>query len=108
MARRHLTLGNAVGDTGGVESQILTTGEMPSRSIYYATSSLTNHIGSNTGAAGYYPATSAATWNSGGGTAQNNLQPSLIILPCIRYEPVAATVAAAASQAQMESAQFIV
>lgn len=98
------TLGNAVGDTGGTETNTLTTDEMPSRSIYYATSSLTNHIGSNTGAAGYYPATSAATWNSGGGQAQNNMQPSMVVLRCIRYEPVATSTATAADQTAQEAA----
>jgi len=98
------TLGNAVGDTGGEEDHTITTTELPANTINYSTATLTNHIGSNTGAAGYYPALNAATWNSNGGGAANIMQPSNVVLMCIQYQPNATTAASAASQAEMEAA----
>jgi microcystin-dependent protein len=98
------TLGNSVGDTGGEEDHTITTGELPGNTINYSTATLTNHIGSNTGAAGYLPALNAAVWNSNGGGAANVIQPSAVVLMCIKAEPDASATASAASQAEMETA----
>ena len=98
------TLGNAVGDTGGEEDHTITTTELPANTINYSTATLTNHIGSNTGAAGYYPALNAAVWNSNGGGAANIIQPSVVVLMCIAYQANVVADATAASQAEMEAA----
>jgi len=98
------TLGNSVGDTGGEEDHTITTTELPANTINYSAATLTNHIGSNTGGAGYYPALNVATWNSNGGGAANIMQPSNVVLMCIQYQPNATTAASAASQADMETA----
>jgi len=96
-------LGNSVGDPGGTEGVTLVTDDIPAV-FPYTNGGITNQLNSNTGAAGYVPATGSASWTAPLGNAHNNIQPSLVILPCIRFEGVAATVAVSASQAQMEAA----
>lgn len=77
------TLGNAVGNTGGSETHVLTDAELSANAIYN-TSSLVNHLEANTGAAGYAPASSSASWTKGSGTAHNIMQPSAVVLRCIK------------------------
>jgi microcystin-dependent protein len=96
------TLGNAVGDTGGAETHTLTTGEMPAHTHNWGGIQSQGFSGGNTIFA--TSGSGSTTTSTGGGGAHDNIQPSLVILPCIRFEPVAATVAAAASQSQMEAA----
>jgi len=95
------TLGNSVGDTGGSETHTLTTAEMPA---HIHPNVIAGVGGGDSLVSGSGTAVGGNTGSTGGDTAHTIMQPSLVMLPCIRYEAVAATVAVAATQAQMESA----
>lgn len=95
-------LGNAVGDTGGAETHLLTTAQMPSTSTTNATPSSINVV-SNTGVASYVPQ-SGTPWAAGGNQAHNIIQPSAVVLMCIAYQANVVADATAASQAEMETA----
>jgi microcystin-dependent protein len=78
------TLANTVGSTGGSETHVLTTPEMPAH---------THTTGMNVGSSGggqptrdsNVNSTSAiATSSTGGGGAHNNMQPSLVLMFCIK------------------------
>lgn len=94
-------LGNSVGDTGGAETVTLTTTEIPAHTHPDVIAGVG---GADSLVAGSGTAVGGSTGSTGGGAAHNNMQPSIVILPCIRYEGVAATVAVTASQTQMEAA----
>lgn len=72
-----------VGSVGGQETHTLTTTEMPAHTHgvpFSATSGLAGGPNYNlTGAAG------ATTTSAGGGGAHNNMQPSAVVLWCIKY-----------------------
>lgn len=80
------TLANTVGSTGGEETHLLTTAEMPSHS--HALSDGQSPMSSAGGVAfgstgGNMGITSIA--NAGGGGAHNNMQPSIVVYKCIKY-----------------------
>lgn len=97
------TLGNSVGDTGGAEDVTLVSANMPNGTPTNTANSGGINVVSNSGAASYVPQ-SASPYSDGSDTAHNNIQPSIVVLRCIRYEPVAVTTATAATQANQESA----
>ena len=97
------TLGNAVGDTGGNETVTLATGNMPAGVPVTSGTSGGINVVSNTGTASYVPR-NTSPYSSGSGTATNIMQPSMVALRCIRFAAVAATVAVAATQTEMEAA----
>jgi len=78
------TLGNAVGNTGGAETVTLAQANLPVGTAFTATAIVT-HNSANTGAAGFVPA-SGSSWGTGSATALNNIQPSAIVLKCIKYQ----------------------
>jgi len=97
------TLGNAVGDTGGAETVTLANGNMPAGVPITSGASGGKNVVSNTGTASYVPQNSSP-YSGGSGTATNIMQPSMVALRCIRFAAVAATVAGAATQTEMEAA----
>lgn len=76
------TLGNAVGNTGGAETHTLITTEIPSHNHTIPDAANAGQPGSGvfvrsgTTTAGY----------TGGDGAHNNIQPSAIVLKCIKYQ----------------------
>lgn len=97
------TLGNAVGDTGGAEDYTLAESNMPDGvPVTTAVSSGINVV-SNTGVASYVPKASSPYTNAGNAPI-DIIQPSMVGLMCIQYQPNATTDASAASQAEMEAA----
>lgn len=75
------TLANTVGATGGAETVALAGANMPS-TVGVCSSTITNTgvaAGGATNVAG-----TGGTWSAGSGTAINNLQPSMVLLSCIR------------------------
>lgn len=77
------TLGNAVGNVGGAETHTLSIAELAAH-----THGNTNGAGDGAGGAGGNFASSAnngQTASTGSNTAHNNMQPSIIVLPCIKY-----------------------
>lgn len=96
------TLGNAVGDTGGAETHTLIVDEIPAHTHTYggtqSQGTTSGNIILSTGGSAF------VSGSTGGGSAHNIMQPSMVGLCCIRYEPVAVTTATAANQADQESA----
>jgi microcystin-dependent protein len=82
------TLGNAVGNTGGAETVTLTLTESPAHQHVPNTGTNFMATGGVGFASGAYLALQQATnTNSqGGGGAHNNIQPSAIVLKCIKYQ----------------------
>ena len=85
------TLGNAVGNTGGAETHTLATGELPSHT--HSVTGVNDAVALRAGTAGgaSWPAGGFAivaipnaTGAAGSGTAHNNLQPSAVVLTCIK------------------------
>jgi microcystin-dependent protein len=76
------SLGNAVGNTGGAESHTIANANLPT-GCPYTTGSTVTHVSSNTGAAGFVPA-SGSTWSYGSATAISNFQPSSVVLKIIK------------------------
>ena len=80
------TLGNLVGNTGGAETHTLTIAEMPAH-----THSLENVISrindAESGSLSGNPwSTQRDTGSTGGGDPHSIIQPSVVVLPCIRYQ----------------------
>lgn len=80
------TLGNTVGSTGGAETHTLQTTEIPSHTHTYSQASsgaqfTTGGVNALTNAAGNPGQTSGST---GGGGSHNNMQPSIVVLSCIK------------------------
>jgi microcystin-dependent protein len=78
------TLANSVGSTGGAETHTLITAEMPSH-----THTLTANVSlsSSFGAGGNNAAVNSSaptTSSTGGDGAHNNMQPSAVMLKCIK------------------------
>lgn len=73
------TLGSTVGSTGGTETVTIAAANLPSNMIKGSVSVLGSAAGAQT-----VPDASALTANPGGGTAINNLQPSLVMMMIIR------------------------
>jgi|GEM_PF-2593356 len=97
------TIGNAVGDTGGAETVTLATTNMPGGVPINASTSGGINVVSNTGTASYVPK-SGTPYSGGASTAVNITQKSMVVLRCIRYEPVATSTATASNQASQETA----
>jgi microcystin-dependent protein len=80
------TLGNAVADVGGAESVVLTGGNMPN-TVPVATTTSSQILAASTAGGAHVPAVnSSETFGSGSNTAHNNIQPSAIVLKCIKYQ----------------------
>ena len=81
------TLGNAVGNTGGAETHTLAVSEMPSHS-HSLSSGGTNIWADGTtftiGTTGPAVLRVGTLQNTGGGGSHNNLQPSAVVLTCIK------------------------
>lgn len=76
------TLGSAVGNTGGAETNTLTTAEMPSHS--HTITSAGSTFGGNITQTGVNSGSAYTTSSTGGGGAHNNMQPSLIVAYIIK------------------------
>ena len=89
------TLGNAVADVGGAEDVTLTTAQLPSHTHGLSNGAFVNSretgtdytSGTNTirGTVNNTNTTSASG-SAGSGNAHNNIQPSAIVLKCIKYQ----------------------
>jgi len=85
------TLGNAVGNTGGEETHILITAEMPAHTHTPQTLGSAQAGADNSGApvdanTGYSTGrVSSATSSTGGDGAHNNIQPSIVMMTIIKY-----------------------
>lgn len=78
------TLGNAVGNVGGAETVALTTAQLAAHAHLYGGAQAQGFTSGNS-----IIATSgsiASTQNAGSGSAHNNMQPSAVVLKCIKYQ----------------------
>ena len=78
-------LANTVGATGGEETHLLTTTELPAQTHQYT---VTTYPSTTSATGGNPDGTSGGvttTGSTGGGTAHNNMQPSLVMLMIIKY-----------------------
>ena len=80
------TIGSTVGSTGGEESHVLTTTEMPSHSHSYNEPVYNVQNISSSGASTNFSngATTSSTGVQGSNVAHNNIQPSIVMLMIIR------------------------
>lgn len=84
------TLSNTVGSTGGAESVALSTSEMPPHTHAQNQGAYTNNRGTTsipgTSNTAYVDNTNvtSATGSAGNGVAHNNIQPSAVVLKCIK------------------------
>jgi microcystin-dependent protein len=78
------TLANTVGATGGEETHVLTTPEIPAHTHTYTSATFASQYG--TGAVSAANSTSAGTvgGSTGGGGAHNNIQPSVVVMKLIK------------------------
>lgn len=80
------TIGNTVGSTGGEETHTLTIPEIPSHT--HPTTQNNETIPSGSASANHNlqtDAQSGVTGPTGGGGAHNNIQPSMVVLRCIKF-----------------------
>ena len=75
------TLGNAVGDTGGEEDVTLTGDNMPAQVARTSATVMNSMLGSGTAT---FVAGTGGTWTAGAETPLNNMQPSAVVLICIK------------------------
>lgn len=78
------TLGNSVGNTGGAETHTLTQTEMPAHTHSFSPSTFASQYAAGAVAAGNALG-SSNTGSTGGGGAHNNMQPSMVVLSCIKW-----------------------
>ena len=79
------TIGSTVGSTGGEESHVLITNEMPAHThtvAAYPTNTANFGTGGSTAAVSIGGGTTSST---GGGAAHNNIQPSIVMAMLIKY-----------------------
>jgi microcystin-dependent protein len=73
---------DALGETGGEKTHVLTIAEMPAHDHTY-TKNMDTAIGA-AGSGAWRASTSTNTGSTGGGTAHNNLQPYMALTVCIK------------------------
>jgi len=76
------TLGNAVGNTGGAETHTLLTAEMPAHTHGIGWPNAATSTGGTVN--GVNAAITQQSSSTGGGGAHNNIQPTAIVLMCIK------------------------
>lgn len=78
------TLGNAVGNTGGEETHVLTVPEIPGHTHTTPTANSTGAGGVPASAGTSTPDSTPITGSTGGGGGHNNIQPSAVVLKIIK------------------------
>lgn len=79
------TLAAALGSTGGAETHTLTTAEMPAHTHSYQKDSYANLFGAGSATGNNTDVLAGTTGSTGGDGAHNNMQPSMVMMMCIKY-----------------------